>query len=151
VEGWSAKKPGGFFADCTKGSIIAEEEVTDKRQANGELSLIGTGTRVEGWVSTEGSIRIDGTVIGDCTAKDSAAVGPSGSLEGNLSAKNVSLAGRVKGTITASEKLILESKSLLQGDIKATRLVVDEGAMFDGRCTMSTETGAQTKAPESKA
>ena len=124
--------------------------MADKRQTSGELSLIGVGTRVEGWVSTEGSIRIDATVVGDCVAKDSAAVGPSGSLEGNLSAKNVSLAGKVKGTITASEKLILESKSLLQGDIKATRLVVDEGATFDGRCTMSSEAGTQTKLPESK-
>ena len=125
--------------------------MTDKRQTGGELSFIGVGTRVEGWVTTEGSIRIDGTVVGDCVAKDSAAVGPSGSLEGNLSAKNVSLAGKVKGTITASEKLILESKSLLQGDIKAMRLVVDEGATFDGRCTMSTESGAQAKPPEPKA
>jgi cytoskeletal protein CcmA (bactofilin family) len=114
--------------------------VAEKRP-NGELSLIGTGTVVQGKVMTEGSIRIDGTMVGDVVAKANAAIGSSGILDGNLSAKNVSLAGRVKGTVTASEKLILESKSVLQGDIRASKLVVDEGAMFDGRCSMSAEAG----------
>jgi cytoskeletal protein CcmA (bactofilin family) len=115
--------------------------LAEKRPVNGELSLIGTGTVVQGKVTTEGSIRIDGTVVGDVIAKANAAIGSSGFLEGNLSATNVSLAGRAKGTVTASEKLILEGKSVLQGDIRASKLVVDEGAMFDGRCSMSTEDG----------
>lgn len=112
-----------------------------EKHPNGELSLIGTGTVVQGKVMTEGSIRIDGTMVGDVVAKANAAIGSSGILDGNLSAKNVSLAGRVKGTVAASEKLILESKSVLQGDIRASKLVVDEGAMFDGQCSMSTEAG----------
>jgi cytoskeletal protein CcmA (bactofilin family) len=112
-----------------------------EKRPNGELSLIGTGTVVQGKVMTEGSIRIDGTMVGDVVAKANAAIGSSGKLDGNLSAKNVSLAGSVKGTITASEKLILESKSVLQGDIRASKLVVDEGATFDGQCSMSTEGG----------
>jgi cytoskeletal protein CcmA (bactofilin family) len=113
--------------------------VADKRQAGDELSLIGGGTVVKGSLLTEGSVRIDGTMIGEVTAKADAAIGPSGTLDGKLSAKNVSLAGRVKGTVAASEKLILESKSILQGDIFAARLVVDEGAVFDGQCKMSPE------------
>jgi cytoskeletal protein CcmA (bactofilin family) len=113
--------------------------MSEKRQANGELSLIGAGTVVEGKVLTEGSIRIDGTMVGDVVAEANAAIGLSGVLEGNISAKNISLAGRVKGTVTASDKLILEGKSILRGDIRALRLVVDEGAMFDGRCSMSVD------------
>lgn len=119
--------------------------MAEKRQANGELSLIGSGTVVEGKLMTEGSIRIDGTMVGDVVAKADAAIGPTGTLEGKLSAKNVSLAGKVKGTITASEKLILESKSVLQGDIIASKLVVDEGAVFDGHCKMSAEAAAKPK------
>lgn len=119
--------------------------MAEKRQANGELSLIGSGTVVEGKLMTEGSIRIDGTMVGDVVAKADAAIGPTGTLEGKLSAKNVSLAGKVKGTITASEKLILESKSVLQGDIIASKLVVDEGAVFDGHCKMSAEAPAKPK------
>lgn len=121
--------------------------MAEKRQTNGELSLIGQGTTVEGKVITEGSIRIDGTVHGDVTAKANAAIGSSGILEGNLSARNVSLAGKVKGTITAAEKLVLETKSILQGDIRATRLVVDEGAVFDGRCKMEVDDGQPPESP----
>jgi cytoskeletal protein CcmA (bactofilin family) len=122
--------------------------VAEKRQADGELSLIGAGTRVEGSISTEGSIRIDGTMVGDVVAKTNVAIGLGGTLEGTLSATNVSLAGKVKGTITATEKLILESKSVLQGDIKATMLVVDEGATFDGRCSMTADSSGGTKSAE---
>ena len=73
--------------------------MAEKRPVNGELSLIGTGTVVQGKVMTEGSIRIDGTIVGDVVAKVNAAIGSSGILEGNLNAKNISLAGRVKGTM----------------------------------------------------
>ncbi len=114
--------------------------MAEKHEANGELSLIGAGTKVEGQITTEGSIRIDGTMIGNVNAKANAAIGPSGKVDGNLSAKNVSLSGKLKGAINASEKLILESKSVLHGDIKASKLVVDEGALFDGKCSMTSET-----------
>ena len=124
--------------------------MAEKRQAEGELSLIGTGTVVEGKITTEGSIRIDGTMVGDVLARANAAIGPTGLLKGTLSARNVSLAGKVKGTVMATEKLILESKSVLQGDIKSSKLVVDEGALFDGQCSMPTEPGEgeEAKPPE---
>jgi len=122
--------------------------VAEKRQAEGELSLIGSGTVVEGKITTEGSIRIDGTMVGDVLAKANAAIGASGVLKGTISAKNVSLAGKVKGSVMASEKLILESKSVLQGDIKSSKLVVDEGALFEGQCSMPTEGGEEPVSPE---
>ena len=108
-----------------------------EKQNGGELSLIGTGTVVEGKIRTEGSIRIDGKLVGDLNAKANVAVGLGGVVEGNLTGKNVSLAGKLTGTVTAAEKLVLEGKSVVKGDIRATRLVVDEGAMFDGQCVMT--------------
>ena len=111
--------------------------MADKQQSNGELSLVSAKTVVEGLIRTEGSIRIDGKLVGDVVAKAATAVGTSGVVEGNVTAKSVSVAGKVHGTITALDKLILEAKSVMQGDVRAARLVIDEGAMFDGQCTMS--------------
>ncbi len=111
--------------------------MADKQQTNGELSLVGARTTIEGVVKTEGSIRIDGKLMGEVVAKANAAVGATGIVEGNVTAKNVSVAGKVQGTVTAFEKLILEAKSVMKGDIRAAKLVVDEGAMFDGQCAMS--------------
>jgi cytoskeletal protein CcmA (bactofilin family) len=107
------------------------------KPANSELSFVGSSTVVEGKIKTEGSIRIDGKLVGDLISKANAALGGNGIIEGNLSARNVTLAGKVTGTVTASEKLVLEAKSMVKGDIRAARLVVDEGAVFDGHCAMS--------------
>jgi cytoskeletal protein CcmA (bactofilin family) len=92
---------------------------------------------VEGKIKSEGSVRIDGKLVGDIAVKANAAVGHSGVVEGTVQAKNVSLAGKLQGTVTATEKLILESNAVVRGDIRAARLVVDEGAMFDGQCNMT--------------
>jgi cytoskeletal protein CcmA (bactofilin family) len=111
--------------------------MADKQQPNGTLSLVGPGTTIEGKVKTDGSMRIDGKIIGEVTAKANVTVGLTGTIEGTISAANVALAGKVQGTLVATEKLVLESKSVMRGDIRASKLVVDEGAVFDGQCAMS--------------
>jgi cytoskeletal protein CcmA (bactofilin family) len=114
--------------------------MSDKQRTSGELSLFAVGSLVEGKIRTEGGIRVDGKVVGEIVAKSNAAVGPEGVIEGSLSAKTITVAGKVQGNLTAIEKLTLEAKSIVSGDIRAARLVVDEGAMFDGKCAMSTGT-----------
>ena len=121
--------------------------MTDK-QVNGVLSLIGTGTVVEGKIVTDGSVRIDGRLIGDITSKANVTVGSTGSVEGTIHGANISLAGKVKGTVAASEKLVLEAKSQMRGDVRAQRLVVDEGATFDGNCAMSGSPERQGPKPQ---
>ncbi len=112
--------------------------MADTKQNNGgTLSLVGAGTTIEGKVKTDGSMRIDGKVVGDVTAKANVTIGGTGSVEGTVTAANIALAGRVQGTLIASEKLVLENKSVMRGDIRASKLVVDEGAVFDGQCAMS--------------
>jgi cytoskeletal protein CcmA (bactofilin family) len=118
------------------------------KQTPGELSLVGTGTVVEGKIKTEGSIRIDGKLVGELHAKANIAIGLGGVVEGNLSGKNVSLAGKVTGTVAAAEKLVLEQKCTVKGDIRAARLVVDEGATFDGQCAMTP--ASSTAKPDGK-
>jgi cytoskeletal protein CcmA (bactofilin family) len=111
--------------------------MADKQQTNGALSLVGAGTTIEGKVKTDGSMRIDGKVVGDVTAKANVTIGGTGMVEGTVSAANIALAGRVQGTLVATEKLVLENNSVMRGDIRASKLVVDEGAVFDGQCAMS--------------
>ena len=107
-----------------------------KNEVN-ELNLVGAGTTFEGKIRTSGSLRIDGKVIGEITASQNIHVGSTGETEGTIVAKNVTVGGKVMGTITAQEKLVFESKAIVKGDIKAIKLVIDEGAMFDGKCAMS--------------
>lgn len=103
----------------------------------GEIStLLGKDTEVRGSIKTQGSIRLDGVVIGEVTASKTVTVGSTGSIEGNIQAEDIILAGKVKGTITAKGKVILESSAHLEGDLHAARLSINEGASFKGRSTM---------------
>ena len=111
--------------------------MAEKRTGDGTLSLISNETTIEGKLVTDGSLRIDGKVVGDVNAKAHVSVGLTGTVEGSITARNVAISGRMKGWIAAAEKLILEGKSTVRGDLKATKLVVDEGAVFDGHCVMS--------------
>ena len=107
-----------------------------------EMNVIGAGTVVEGKVRSQGSVRIDGKLVGELTASESLAVGNTGEIDGNITAKNVTIGGKVKGTINVSEKVVFECKSVVRADIRATRLVIDEGSIFDGKVSMTDRTPA---------
>lgn len=107
------------------------------RNEGNELNLVGAGTVVEGKLRTPGSIRIDGKVTGDVNAGQNVHIGATGEIEGTIAAKNITVGGKVSGTIVAQEKLVLESRAVIKGDIRAAKLVIDEGAVFDGQCVMN--------------
>ncbi len=104
----------------------------------GELNtIVGKGTVVEGDMKVKNSLRIDGIVKGNVNTTDTIIVGRDGEVEGRVRAKHLLLGGKVKGNVFASGRVFLESTASIFGDIKALRLVVDEGAVFDGKCTMN--------------
>ena len=102
-----------------------------------ELNMIGVGTLIEGKIRSQGNVRIDGKVTGEITASESLAVGITGEVDGNVSAKNVTIGGKVRGSIIATEKIVFEGKSVIKGDIRASKLVIDEGCLFDGKVLMT--------------
>lgn len=104
---------------------------------SGDLNtIIGKGSSVEGAMRVENSIRIDGRIKGNVTTTDSLVIGKEGEIDGEIVAKNAIIGGKVKGKISASGKVVLEAKATFQGEIKTARLVIDDGAVFDGQCTM---------------
>jgi cytoskeletal protein CcmA (bactofilin family) len=102
-----------------------------------DLNLIGHGTTIEGKVRSQGSVRVDGRIVGEISAYEGVSIGGSGEVDGNVTAKNITVGGKVRGNLNAQEKLVFLSQAVVQGDIRASRLVVDEGAMFDGKCSMA--------------
>lgn len=116
-----------------------------KNDALKEVNLIAVGTVIEGKIRSQGSVRIDGKLLGDIIANEFVAIGESGEVEGNISGKNVTVGGKVRGTVTAAEKLVLEGKSVVRGDVRATRLVIDEGAVFDGKISMAEKSNPETR------
>lgn len=106
----------------------------------GELNtIIGKGSSLEGTIKVENSVRVDGKIKGHVTTTDSLVIGKEGDIEGEIIAKNAIIGGRVRGKINATGKVVLESKAIFQGELKTSRLVIDDGAVFDGRCSMQRE------------
>ncbi len=101
-------------------------------------TIIGEGAVFDGNLSAPDSMRIDGTINGNCRCEKELIIGASGAVEGNISAQNLIISGKVHGDIFANGKLELLSTGKILGNIAAKSLVIDENASFDGRCTMAT-------------
>ena len=101
-----------------------------------ELNFLGGGTVVDGTVRTNNSIRVDGKIKGKLICKNTLTIGVNGEVEGEIEAKNAIIGGKIKGKIRVAEKLVLESKSVLIGDLKASKLLIDDGAVFEGTSDM---------------
>ena len=104
-----------------------------------ELNFLGGGTVVEGTIKTDNSVRVDGKLKGKLICKNTLTVGLNGEIEGEVQAKNAIVGGKIKGKVSIVEKLVLESKSVLIGELKASKLIIDEGAVFDGTADMGTK------------
>ena len=78
----------------------------------------------------------NGKIKGKLICKNTLTVGVNGEVEGEIEAKNAIIGGKIKGKIKVAEKLVLESKSVLIGDLKASKLLIDDGAVFEGTSDM---------------
>lgn len=103
----------------------------------GDLNtLIGKGAIIEGNLTLQHSLRIDGKLIGNVKSTDSIIIGKDGEVEGEVEVKNAVIGGKIKGKIVASGKVTLETTSVFNGQLKANKLVIDEGSIFDGTSQM---------------
>lgn len=100
------------------------------------LSIINHKAVANGNFSTEGSLRVDGIIKGDVTVGGNVVLGAEAEIHGEVKAANVTLGGKIFGSVHALGKVILEKNSLLIGDLFANILVVEEGAHFEGKSSM---------------
>lgn len=100
-------------------------------------TLIGKGSELAGDFSVEGSARIDGKVNGNVTVTGVLIVGSTGSVSGNVAAKAVVIGGEVLGDVNAPEKTELTATAKVLGDITTAVIVIDEKAIFQGKCDMN--------------
>ncbi|MEX2400768.1 MAG: polymer-forming cytoskeletal protein [Rhodothermales bacterium] len=104
--------------------------------APNQINMIGEGTTFDGTITAESDIRISGRVMGKIDISGKVIVAQEGVIEGEVRASNLDVAGRIEGTIEVSERVVLKSSAEIEGDIRTARLVIEEGAVFDGRCQM---------------
>lgn len=98
---------------------------------------LGQGSRVEGKLSFEGSVRIDGQIEGEINAQDTVVIGESAEVTAQIHASVVIVQGKVTGDITARKRVELRAPAKLVGNLSTPSLVIHDGVAFEGHCTMA--------------
>ncbi len=107
------------------------------------ISIIGPGMRVTGDCDTEGTLRIEGTVEGTIRAGKAVVVGKDGVVEGDIATQDAVIGGRVSGIVIAESRLELQATCVIDGEIRARRIKLDEGGKVNGKV----QTGDVTMPP----
>lgn len=100
-------------------------------------SLIAPGTRIEGNLTFQDGLRVDGEVVGDIRASSESpsilVVSEEASVTGQIHADHVIINGRVKGPVHALELLELQPKARIEGDVSYKALEMHQGATIEGQ------------------
>ena len=99
-------------------------------------TLIGKSTKINGSIHLSGTLRIEGTVEGDIFSEGDVVVGETGIVNAGIKGRNILVAGTIKGNVEAEGRIELTKSGKLLGDLKAAKLIVEEGALFKGNCQM---------------
>ena len=110
------------------------------------FSVLGSDLAITGDIAASADLHIDGTVTGDiaCAAL---VQGESSTIEGGVTAESARLAGRVTGSITARELVILKT-ARIEGDVHYDALTIEQGAQVEGRFARREEKAARHGSPE---
>lgn len=110
-------------------------------------NVLAADVEIKGSIKFQNDLVVDGKVEGEITSSGVLTVGENAEIRGEIRTKSATVYGKVHGNITVDERCELKSRAVLQGDLKAARLVIEEGATFVGKSEVTPNKGA-VRAPE---
>ena len=99
-------------------------------------TIIGKDSVFTGEMEVKGTLRIDGRIKGRIICDETVSIGATGEVEAEIDAKIVIVAGTVIGNIRTSEKIEMQAKAKVLGDVSTKNIVIEQGAIFHGSCQM---------------
>ncbi|NBD25563.1 bactofilin family protein [Paenibacillus glycinis] len=108
----------------------------DKISTSLSDTFIGEGTIVEGPIRSAGNVRLEGQLRGDLFCEGDAVLGETAFAIGNITARNLFLAGQVTGNVRIGGKLTITATGKFYGDMDAVTLEIEEGGVFQGNSAM---------------
>jgi cytoskeletal protein CcmA (bactofilin family) len=108
---------------------------------NGGTNVVNLGPRdtLHGQLEIHGDLKIAGTVEGELKASGDVVVESTANIQASIEGANVNVRGQVNGSVTARRRLTLGGSGRLNGDVKVSRLTVEDGATLNGNVTMTPE------------
>jgi cytoskeletal protein CcmA (bactofilin family) len=125
VDYGSAHKETGMFGDRGHPDDVSQVATS-----------LGKGSHIAGKLSFEGTVRIDGQVEGEIAAQESVVIGETAIVKAQVTADSVIITGRVTGDIIARRRVEIRAPGKLYGNITTPSLVIHDGVVFEGRCSM---------------
>ena len=108
-----------------------------KGKASGELNgFLDRGASFKGEMEFEDTMRIDGKFNGKIMSKNELIVGESAHIEGDVFVGRIAISGTVMGKIVATQRVEIHRTGKVYSDIDTPALVIEEGAIFQGNCSM---------------
>lgn len=100
--------------------------------------FLGDGTEIKGELSFSEMLRVDGSISGKVKSDSGTLlVGEKGYIKASVEAANVSVSGTIEGTVTAKNKVEIHPTGKVFGDVYTQALIIEHGAIFDGKCHMT--------------
>jgi cytoskeletal protein CcmA (bactofilin family) len=115
--------------------------------ADKEPCLIGSKIIIRGQVSGNQELVVEGRIEGRVALENRLTVEESGTIEADLEVVDASFKGEVKGDVTVSRSAVLHPTARVLGNIRAPRLVIEDGARFSGTVDMDVELPAGVRSP----
>jgi Integral membrane protein CcmA involved in cell shape determination len=108
---------------------------------NGGTNVVTLGPRdsLHGRLDIHGDLKIHGTVEGELKASGDVLVESTATVQASIEGANVNVRGQVNGNVTARKRLTLGGSGKLNGEVKVSRLTVEDGATLNGNVTMTPE------------
>lgn len=103
---------------------------------DGNITLLAKGVEMKGEIRVEGTVRIDGRLEGDVHTKGEVIVGEDGVVKGTITAGSLISSGRIKASVTATDRVQLFKTAILIGEVRSPIMIMEEGAKFQGLSDM---------------
>ena len=111
-------------------------------------TIVGRGSHVTGDMIVQGSIHVNGEVDGSVRATGFVTVSETGIIHGGLEGEYAIVGGVVEGDVQVKGKVVLSKYAKLKGDIVSSRLIIEDGAVFEGKSSMAATSVTENDVPD---
>lgn len=111
-------------------------------------NILNSDVEVKGSLRFSGELTFDGKLEGDIASEGTLNLGDNAVVKGTVDVGSIVVRGKINGNITAKEKIDIKAKTELFGDIRAAKLVIEEGVTFVGKSEVNPNKAAPTPPPQ---